>query len=187
LNKEERAEKFKKLRELVSQKRNNPLAHMFEIQKDYVNLCFHENDMRDRDGKPLTCEKIADEFRQNLLQTRQLPNIWVKIMLDNIVKEAKEASDLMVDKYWSKEEIGEAAYPNLSQEERKVQLAIELVDIWHFLMETFIFIGFSPEMFYDMYIGKNKVNVQRQENKYNAAFKDENDNLELGKEFNAAH
>jgi len=43
---------------------------------------------------------------------------------------------------------------------------MELIDIFHFLINLFIFAGMSPIMIFKMFVKKNEINVQRQKDGY---------------------
>ena len=52
---------------------------------------------------------------------------------------------------------------------------MECIDAWHFFMNIMLALGFSPDVFYEMYLAKNKENHRRQDEGYTAdkSYKDQ--------------
>lgn len=62
-------------------------------------------------------------------------------------------------------------YSGLTEPVEEVMLhkaRMELIDAWHFFMNMALALGFTPEMFYNMYMAKNKENHRRQDDGYTA-------------------
>jgi hypothetical protein len=159
------------------------LHKMFDWQKKFGNHCFEKNHITDNDGNILSFNKIYEEFQQNNFGANDLPNVWLKKFHECMAKELEELEELLPWKHWSSAEIGEEIYPQRSSEERIHELMIELVDIWHFLMSSFMCVGMGPKELYNLYLAKNEVNFERQLQGYNTAYKTNDDNSKIAKEF----
>jgi hypothetical protein len=168
----------------VDENWNYTILHkMFDWQKRFGDHCFQKNGITDNQGNILTFDKIYHELQEGKFGPNDLPNVWLKKFHECMVKELEELDELLPWKHWSKATIGEEVYPDKSQSERLNELKIELVDIWHFLMSSFMCVGMGPKELYDLYIAKNKVNFERQQKGYNTAHKTNDDNSKLAKEF----
>ena len=174
---------LERAREVLDNSDEDRLAHMFKVQEAFADVCFDVNALRDNKGQLLTCRTVAEESRALKLGVNDLPRRWLAEMQRAISAECEEIGLLLPWKHWSKEEIGEKEFQELSREERMTQLAIEFIDIWHFLMEALIFLGIDPQRFYELYLGKCSVNLERMQSGYNTAHKTEEDNIQLGKKF----
>lgn len=157
------------------------LEEMFELQEKLNNLAFQSNDITNKEGKILCVENIKNDFFNNRLGPNDHSVEWVKNYCLAMKKEIEEAEELLPWKWWSKETIGEKAFPNLSKEQRVKMLQIELIDILHFLLSAMICTGMNAEQVHDLYVKKLKVNIERQINNYNTANKTEEDNINLTK------
>lgn len=155
------------------------LEKMFDWQRKFGDMCFVKNNIKDNNGQILTFSKIIEEFNNNKFGPNDLPNTWLKKFHECMDKELQEISPLLPWKHWSKESIGEKEYPNLSPEARIEMLKIELVDIFHFFMSACMCVGMGPKDLFNLYVKKNMVNIKRQENEYNTAYKNEQDNIEI--------
>ena len=79
----------------------------------------------------------------------------VKIQIFALVNEAMEALNEIPWKPWKK-----------NQKFDLEKFRIELIDIFHFLINLFIFSGFGPYGVKRYFIKKNKINIQRQIDEY---------------------
>lgn len=160
------------------------LHEMFNMQRILCERCFSEMGMTDNQGGALTLSTIAQETADGKHGANDLPVRFIRDFTNCIRKECDEIEEILPWKHWSREQIGEKAYPDLKPEERMNMLRIEIIDIWHFLMNLLMVCGMGPDDLYAMYVSKNKVNFERQKNEYNTASKTEDDNLKIatGKE-----
>lgn len=63
------------------------------------------------------------------------------------------------------------SYDGMSEEEVEAafeKARMECVDAWHFFMNIMIALGFDAQVFYSMYMAKNKENHRRQDDGYTA-------------------
>lgn len=167
---------------LESTSYTDKLEHMFAIQEAFADLCFSNNDIRDKDGTPLNCSKVGQSAKDLKLGYNDLLVPWIWEMHRALLSEMDEVKELLPWKHWSKAQLGEKKDPDLPPEERLNHLRLELVDLVHFIMEALIFTGMTSEEVYQMYLRKNFVNIQRQIDNYNCATKTEEDNNNLAKD-----
>jgi len=158
------------------------LHRMFEWQRKFGDHCFEKNNITDNEGNILSFNKIFEEFQEGKFGPNDLPNEWLQKFHECMDKELDEVKELLPWKHWSSATIGEEVHKDIPANERVNMLKIELVDVWHFLMSSMMCVGMGPKELHDLYIAKNKVNFERQENGYNTARKTEEDNLGLAKE-----
>lgn len=167
----------------ICKKQKSNLHEMFFWQKSFGDHCFEKNNITDNEGNILTFDKIHEEFQKGKFGPNNLPNVWLMKFQECMEKELEEVKELLPWKHWSSATIGEEVYPNLPIEERINMLKIELIDIWHFLMSAMMCVGIGPDELHKLYIDKNKVNFERQKQGYNTAHKNEEDNLNIAKEY----
>lgn len=160
------------------------LHEMFDWQRRFGDHCFVKNQIKDNEGNILTFDKIYKEFQEGKFGPNDLPNEWLRKFHECMKNELEELLELLPWKHWSKAQIGEKIYPNHTPEQRINEARIELVDIWHFLMSAFMCVGMGPRELHELYIAKNKVNFERQQNEYNEATKTNEDNDRLAASMN---
>jgi len=173
------------VRKVLESNPGDRLEHMFEIQKAFADLCYTMNDLRDKEGKILTVDRIAEDAENLRLKYSDLMVPWVWDMHRAMTDELREVAEILPWKHWSKSEVGEKEHPECTSEERLNHLRLELIDIIHFLMEALMFTGLSSKDVYDLYVQKNMVNIERQEKAYNDANKTEEDNDGIAAKFDA--
>lgn len=80
-------------------------------------------------------------------------------------RELEEAIDWFPWKRWSKQP-GNKAIPTeeLWTEEHIREARMEYVDAFHFFMNGMFELAMTPEMLFEMYFEKNKINAERREN-----------------------
>ncbi len=162
------------------------LLTMFNTQRFLGNRIFSKNKITDNEGNILNFDKIFQEANDEMLTANDLPVIWLNKFIECMEKEIDEVREILPWKHWSKESLGEKKYPELIPRERLRMMQIELIDIWHFLMSAMIVTGIGPQELFEMYLDKNKANIERQENEYNTAHKNEKDNIEIAKKVSSA-
>ncbi len=114
-------------------------------------------------------------FQQNRLvgfdeipRSRELQNAWVRNYALAMTQEIAELVDSTNWKWWR-------TRVDLFDEQN---LKVELVDILHFWVSACQVMGLTAEDVFRMYMQKNAINAQRQEQGYLA--KNENDNRTIG-------
>lgn len=116
------------------------LEKMFEIQKT----------LQERLG---IFEKIKDEKDKQEFINQMLLAIFEETV--EIMKKTAYKNPNFVKFGWKK-----------NQQWDVEVFKIEIVDLWHFLMNLCLITGFTPEEFYKIYCEKNKINHERQDNGY---------------------
>ncbi|MFW5794006.1 MAG: hypothetical protein ACOCV1_00855 [Bacillota bacterium] len=167
--------------ETKQEEQNEFMYKMFDLQRKFGDFCFQKQDITDNEGNVLSFDKIFKEYQEQKFGANDLPNVWLKKFMECIEKESEEIEELLPWKHWSSATMGEEIHPDLTPQERVNMVKIELIDIWHFLMSAFMCLGMGPKEVYELYMSKNKVNIERQQNNYNTAHKTEEDNLNIAR------
>lgn len=157
----------------------NMLKEIFERQKALQNHIYSKHDMRDRDGNVLTIERVMAEAQDGLFGANHEPMKALLQMTRAISDEVMEIEDCLVWKHWSKAKLGEKEYPDQNQAERATQVAIEVVDILHFVVNTWLALGLDYEQLAAVYEEKRRINEERAKGNYNTARKTNADNDSL--------
>jgi hypothetical protein len=155
------------------------LEFIFKKQEELCNRITCEHHIKDHLGHTLQMETIRNQAQALNLGVNDLPCRWVRTYLDCIIKEVEEAKEMLPWKFWAKDMIGEKAFPHLTPEQRLNMLRVELVDILHFLVDAMLVAGMTAGDAYLLYVQKNQVNFNRQDQGYKDAGKTEVDNEEI--------
>jgi len=115
---------------------------------------------------------ISEEIGDLFLKARQVENlgansntnIWLRKFTEALKDEVRELEQELLWKWWSKDKLD------------MQNIRVEIIDIFHFFISLAQVAGLSPDDILKLYLKKNKVNNERQENDYSKANKDENDN-----------
>jgi len=140
------------------------LQSIFAMQADLNDYIFVKNDLRDKDGKPLNMQAIADDIERGRLSVNDLPNRWLGCNARAMEEELEELKDELLWKWWSKDEID------------LQNIRVELVDLLHFLVSAMLCAGLTADRLHDVYCQKHAVNVSRQDSGYCKESKTEDDN-----------
>ncbi|MCA9216996.1 MAG: dUTPase [Planctomycetales bacterium] len=140
------------------------LRSIFEMQADLNDHVFVKNDIKAKDGSPLTMREIAEHADAGKLGVNDLPNQWLKRYAEAMAAEFDELRDDVLWKWWSRDQID------------LQNIRVELIDILHFLISAMISSGLSAEKVFDIYQQKHSINLTRQDKGYNQASKTEDDN-----------
>lgn len=89
---------------------------------------------------------------------------WLKNYLTALKDECRELSDELPWKWWSKDKLD------------MQNIRVEIIDILHFWISLAMTAGMTAEDIKRIYLQKLQVNLDRQENDYSKATKDETDN-----------
>jgi len=144
---------------------SDKLDKMFKMQEFLNNKTFAENDIVGKYGQILEMKEIIDEANDSsCLGNNDLPNKWINLYLTAMEDECRELKDELKWKWWSKDKL------NMQN------IRVEIVDQLHFWMSIAMSAGMSAEDVFRIYEQKNKVNLARQDNGYNATDKTEDDN-----------
>lgn len=148
-------------------KNNDMLEELFEMQSRLNDFTFQKKGIVDRVGLPLTMSTLFFEGSQedHKLGPNTLTNEWLSKYLTALKDESKELQDELLSKWWSKDTLG------------MQNIRVEIIDQLHFWISLALTSGMDAKKVYDIYLQKNKVNIERQENEYSKATKNEADNL----------
>lgn len=108
---------------------------------------------------PSTFEVVNKEERTKLLLD----------MVHCLDSEVSELRDGLPWKHWKNYKEQEMWY---NDEDKKAYLGFEAIDILHFLMETFILLGYDAEDILKLYMVKNVENFKRQDVGYDDNYKE---------------
>ncbi len=125
-------------------------------ERDLLREMFRmQNELNLRIG--VDCGNLSEEEQQT----------WVLNYCRAMTQELAELTDSVPWKWWAK-----------YQQYDKQNARVEVVDLFHFLISLAEVLGMTADDVYDVYMQKNKVNFERQDNGY--AVKDESDNKNVG-------
>jgi len=114
-----------------------------------------------RIGRDTLCDENKEEYILDLI-----------IALEDEVAELKNCLNW---KWWSKAYNDYKKYGVID----KQNAVVEMVDILHFYLSLMQTLDITPEKLYDVYMQKNKINLDRQNNNYNHLDKTEEDNKNI--------
>lgn len=151
----------------MSEKQDDMLSRIFEMQTELNDYVFSRNHLVDTDGSQLTMAGIFAAVRDGKLKVNDLPNQWLSKYSRAMREEINELDDDLLWKWWSRDEID-------------IQnIRVELIDILHFLVSAMICAGLTPEKVFDVYRQKHAVNLNRQDSNYSKNSKTEDDNRNI--------
>jgi len=104
-----------------------------------------------------TIFKLQKELARTTTSTRypQVKEERISLLATAMIHEAIELQRLTNWKWWKK--------PTKFDETRAKE---EVIDLWHFLVQTSIELGMTPKEILDEYLRKNQINKERQEKGY---------------------
>ncbi len=104
-----------------------------------------------------TIFKLQKELARITTSTRypQVKEEQISLLATAMIHEAIELQRLTNWKWWKK--------PTNFDETRAKE---EVIDLWHFLVQTSIELGMTPKEILDEYLRKNQINKERQEKGY---------------------
>lgn len=79
-----------------------------------------------------------------------------------ITQEAAECRDWTPWKHWS-QRLGNKVDVEMWSPEHIKELQVEIVDLWHFLINASAAVGMGPHDVFGLYLEKNRVNFERQD------------------------
>jgi len=145
------------------------LQEIFSMQTKLNDYVFQKKDIRDNDGKVLNmAHLIAQGSSQDGLGPNTDVNKWLLNYLTALDDESRELREELLWKWWSKDHL------NMQN------IRVEIVDQLHFWLSLAMTAGMDAQKVYDIYVQKNQVNIDRQNNDYSKASKTEDDNKKIG-------
>jgi len=142
---------------------------LFRLQEVLNNFVFAKQDLRDKNGKVLTMAALREQAQgAEPLGPNTEVNEWLRKYLEALTDESKELGEELLWKWWSKDKLD------------MQNIRVEIVDQLHFWLSLAITAGMDAEKVFDIYVQKNKVNIERQNAGYSKENKNEADNRGIG-------
>lgn len=151
---------------------NNPqddrLAKLFQMQAALNNKTFAKNGILSvEDGSPLTAENLIRKGMREIQGPNTDTNEWLKKYLWALQAEGDELKEELLEKWWSKDKLD------------MQNIRVEIIDILHFWICLAQAAGMTADDVFSIYEQKNLVNLNRQDQGYSKATKDESDNKSI--------
>jgi len=141
------------------------LEELFRLQETLNDFVFSKQDLRDKNGNVLTMATLRAQVQSGEpLGSNTEVNQWLRKYLEALNDESKELGEELPWKWWSKDKLD------------MQNIKIEIVDQLHFWLSLAITAGMDAEKVFDIYMQKNKVNIERQNAGYSKENKNEADN-----------
>ena len=145
------------------------LEELFRLQEALNDFVFAKQDLRDKNGKVLTMAALREQaLSGEPLGPNTEVNQWLRKYLEALTDESRELGEELFWKWWSKDKLD------------MQNIKIEIVDQLHFWLSLAITAGMDAEKVFDIYMQKNKVNIERQNAGYSKDNKNEADNKRIG-------
>jgi dimeric dUTPase (all-alpha-NTP-PPase superfamily) len=144
---------------------SDKLEELFRLQETLNDFVFSKQDLRDKNGKVLTMAALRSQAQsEEPLGPNTEVNQWLRKYLEALTDESRELGEELLWKWWSKDKLD------------MQNIRIEIVDQLHFWLSLAITAGMDAEKVFDIYMQKNKVNIERQNSSYSKENKNEADN-----------
>ena len=141
------------------------LEELFRLQETLNDFVFAKQNLRDNQGNLLTMAALGREAKgEEPLGPNTEVNQWLRKYLEALTDESRELGEELLWKWWSKDKLD------------MQNIRIEIVDQLHFWLSLAITAGMDAEKVFDIYMQKNKVNIERQKSSYSKENKNEADN-----------
>lgn len=141
------------------------LEDIFAMQTILNDYVFQKKDIRDRNGKTLTMRTLVEQGADtSALGPNTEVNQWLGNYLTALDDESRELREELLWKWWSKDHLD------------MQNIRVEIVDQLHFWVSLAMTAGMDAQKVYEIYLQKNKVNIDRQNADYSKASKNESDN-----------
>ena len=141
------------------------LEELFRLQETLNDFVFSKQDLRDKNGKVLTMAALRAQVQsEEPLGSNTEVNQWLRKYLEALNDESRELGEELLWKWWSKDKLD------------MQNIRIEIVDQLHFWLSLAMTAGMDAEKVFDIYMQKNKVNIERQNAGYSKDNKNEADN-----------
>lgn len=141
------------------------LEELFRLQRILNDYVFKKKDIRSVNGTPLTMDLLMEQGKAETLKGPNTDtNHWLSNYLKALNDESRELGEELLWKWWSKD--------NLDMQ----NVRVEIVDQLHFWISLALSAGMDANNVFDIYLQKNKLNLERQDKDYSKATKDPDDN-----------
>lgn len=148
---------------------SDKLSEIFRMQTLLNDHVFAKKDIRDREGNVLTMKALFEQGAGSApLGPNTEVNLWLRNYLAALNDESRELGEELLWKWWSKDSLD------------MQNIRVEIVDQLHFWVSLALTAGMDADKVFDIYLQKNKVNVERQNSDYSKANKNEGDNKAIG-------
>lgn len=135
------------------------LEHLFALQASLNDRIFQKRSLKGQDGQILSSERLVELARQTSPAPASDTAIWLSNYLKALQDESRELGEEIPWKWWSKENLDLNA------------IRVEIVDILHFWISMALVSGLDASEVHRLYLLKNQVNLDRQDNGYDASNK----------------
>ncbi len=144
------------------------LDQLFALQTELNDRIFAKKDIRDLEGKTLTMEALQKEAHSSEpLGPNTLVNAWLGKYLMAMDDESRELREELLWKWWSKDHLD------------LQNIRVEIIDQLHFWICLAMTSGMSSENVFSLYMQKNVVNHERQDQGYSRATKNDEENRKI--------
>ena len=103
-------------------------------------------------------KKFASRFFVMEDMTQEQKVSLTKEYLHCIYNECEEIKNWIPWKHWKK--------PYVVTKKIEKEIKMEIIDVWHFLMDLALVWGMTPQEFFDFYMAKQNENINRQKKGY---------------------
>ena len=135
------------------------LEHLFELQASLNDRIFGKRALRGLDGQILSTARLVELAKAGAPAPASDTATWLSNYLKALQDESRELGEEIPWKWWSKESLDMEA------------IRVEIVDILHFWISMALVSGMDASEVHRLYLLKNQVNLDRQDNGYDASNK----------------
>lgn len=135
------------------------LEHLFALQSSLNDRIFRKRALKGQDGQILSTLGLAELAKAAPPAPGSDTAVWLANYLKALQDEARELGEEIPWKWWSKESLDLEA------------IRVEIVDILHFWISMALVSGMDAAEVHRLYLLKNQVNLDRQDNGYDASNK----------------
>jgi len=144
------------------------LEEIFRMQAILNDYVFAKKDIRDREGKTLTMQTLFEQGSGAApLGPNTEVNLWLGNYLTALEDESRELREELLWKWWSKDTLD------------MQNIRVEIVDQLHFWISLALSAGMDANKVFDIYLQKNRINLERQDSGYSKTTKSESDNKSI--------
>ena len=135
------------------------LEHLFALQASLNDRIFQKRALKGQDGQVLSTSDLVDLAKSAAPAPGSDTAVWLANYLKALQDESRELGEEIPWKWWSKEKLDLEA------------IRVEIVDILHFWISMALVSGLDAAEVHRLYLLKNQVNLDRQDNGYDASNK----------------
>lgn len=143
------------------------LEHLFELQASLNDRIFGKRALKGQDGQILSMARLVELAKAGAPAPASDTATWLSNYLKALQDESRELGEEIPWKWWSKESLDMEA------------IRVEIVDILHFWISIALVSGMDASEVHRLYLLKNQVNLDRQDNGYDASNKSGRDDAHV--------